>query len=243
MWALFTQTILFTCSVSQKQHQAMLCILVKLMEWTIADTAIAASTFKLNILVDSCLWINGWLTRVCCDRLAAYYRFDTTPVTLIVVTLGTLYYGNKQAQFIKARALPWCWWGWWTVKWCEAYWGITSGRNAPSAPQQLQHFCSIVHNHTFELLRLIHTHSLIQSRPQYEWHGPSIMSGLHLTYSPFCHPHTVNHCVSLGLDSPYWGKCIGNRQLNSSTPCYPQNDPFCDMSHVIELCGIRRLDN
>ena len=69
------------------------------------------TTFKLNILVDSCMWINGWLTRVCCDRLAAYYRFDTTPVTLIVVTLGTLYYGNKQAQFIKARALPW-----WTVE-------------------------------------------------------------------------------------------------------------------------------
>ena len=87
----------------------MQCILVELMEWTITDTAIA--TFKLNILVDSCLWINGWLTRVCCDRLAAYYRFDTTPVTLIVVTLGTLYYGNKQAQFIKARALPW-----WTVE-------------------------------------------------------------------------------------------------------------------------------
>ena len=82
------------------------------MEWTITDTAIAAiTTFKLNILVDSCMWINGWLTRVCCDRLAAYYRFDTTPVTLIVVTLGTLYYGNKQAQFIKARALPW-----WTVE-------------------------------------------------------------------------------------------------------------------------------
>ena len=91
----------------------MLCILVELMEWTITDTAIAAiTTFKLNILVDSCMWINGWLTRVCCDRLAAYYRFDTTPVTLIVVTLGTLYYyGNKQAQFIKARALPW-----WTVE-------------------------------------------------------------------------------------------------------------------------------
>ena len=90
----------------------MHCILVELMEWTIADTAITATTFKLNILVDSCcMWINGWLTRVCCDRLAAYYRFDTTPVTLIVVTLGTLYYGNKQAQFIKARALPW-----WTVE-------------------------------------------------------------------------------------------------------------------------------
>ena len=84
-------------------------IWVKLLEWTITDTAI--TTFKLNILVDSCMWINGWLTRVCCDRLAAYYRFDTTPVTLIVVTLGTLYYGNKQAQFIKARALPW-----WTVE-------------------------------------------------------------------------------------------------------------------------------
>ena len=25
----------------------------------------------------------GWLARMCCDRLAAYYRFDTTPVTLI----------------------------------------------------------------------------------------------------------------------------------------------------------------
>ena len=193
------------------------------------------TTFKLNILVDSCMCADQWMVNASVlwqiGRLLSV-RHHTghtycchTGDTLLLWQQASPVYKSKSSTMVDSG-------GWWTVKWCEAYWGITSGRNAPSAPQQLQHFCSIVHNHTFELLRLIHTHSLIQSRPQYEWHGPSIMSGLHLTYSPFCHPHTVNHYVSLGLDSPYWGKCIGNRQLNSSAPCYPQNDPFCDMSIV-----------
>ena len=128
--------------------------------------------------------------------------------------VGTLYYGNNQGQFIKR----------------ELYHGATTsggqlsglrpieGLPVEGMRQVPQHnFCSIVHDSTLVLLLLlsfIHTHSLIQSRSQYEWHGPSIMSCGHLTYS-------VNHFVVL-MQSIIWYLLVYTGNIHNLDPLLVQ---------------------
>ena len=97
---------------------------------------IITTNFNQGIEPGSCMWMVGgcvvtdWLLIVASTPHRSHL-LSPTRHTLV----GTLYYGNNQGQFIKARALPRCRAQWWTVKWAEAHWGITSARNAPSAPK------------------------------------------------------------------------------------------------------------
>ena len=146
--------------------------------------------------------------------------------------MGTLYYGNKQGQFIKARAVAWCD-QWWTVKWAEAHWGITSARNVPSAPQPSHNFCSIVHNLCSILCTICaqfyfsaaasHSHSLTHSvAPHSIWVTWSfnVTFALNIPSQSFAIYWLINcECLSILTSFLYtWSLKIGGRS-SSKVQC------------------------
>ena len=152
--------------------------------------------------------------------------------------MGTLYYGNKQGQFIKARAVAWCD-QWWTVKWAEAHWGITSARNVPSAPQPSHNFCSIVHNFCSIVCTICaqfyfsaaasHSHSLTHSvAPHSIWVTWSfnVTFALNIPSQSFAIYWLINcECLSILTSFLYtWSLKIGGRS--------------CSKVMILQLCHI-----